>query len=102
MAQETRNPTDRIRNWTGTVHYSRSVRVGRCIVLSPACGPVATASSWLYPSVATVTCERCIALRGADEPGHVDVPLVNEHVARREAERAARRAARAAAPQAER
>lgn len=81
-----RSPANRLKNWTGTVHYAVNGKV--------ACGKVATHSSYLAPSVATVTCERCIAQFGADEAGHVDPPLVQEHVVRRAAERAARRAAR--------
>lgn len=83
-------PTERLRNWNGTVHYAANG--------TPACGPVATHRSWLAPSVATVTCERCIARFGADEPGKVDptFDLYPEATARA-AERAARRAARDAA-----
>lgn len=78
-----RTAENRLKNWTGTVHYAIDGR--------PACGPLQTHESYLAPSVATVTCARCIAKLGADEPGHVDPPIVQEHVARRAAERAERR-----------
>ncbi len=92
----TRTPTNRIKNWTGTVHYSATVYAGRCAIMKPACGSAGkTAAEWMVPSIATVTCERCIAMFGSDEPGYVDpAPAVDENVARRAAERAARRAAR--------
>lgn len=81
-----RSPQNRLKNWNGTVHYADNG--------TPACGPVLTHSTWLSPSVATVTCARCIAKFGADEPGHEDAPVVDENVARRAAERAARQATR--------
>jgi hypothetical protein len=86
----TRTATNRVKNWNGTVHYTAEDG-------APACGAIATHSSWLVPTVATVTCARCIAKCGHDEPGHVDpMPAVDTHVARRTAERAARQAAREA------
>lgn len=81
-----RKPENRLKNWTGTVHWARDGK--------PVCGHLATHSSYLTPSVATVNCKRCIALNGGDVPGYEDAPVVQEHVARRAAERAARRAAR--------
>jgi hypothetical protein len=47
-------------------------------------------------TTATVTCKRCIARFGADEPGHLhmEVDTRDENIIRREQERAARRAAR--------
>lgn len=77
-------------NWTGTVHYADDA--GR-----PCCGLIKSHNAWLRPTVATVTCKRCIVKLGADAAGHVDPPAHNsEHVERRAAERAARRAARTA------
>lgn len=83
-----RTVSNRIKNHTGTVHYAD-------LAGNVACGHVATHRKWLAPSVATVTCARCIAQFGADEPGHVD-PVIdhNPHATRRAAERAARRAER--------
>lgn len=81
-----RSSQNRLKNWNGTVHYADNGQ--------PACGPVITASSWLAPSVASVTCARCIAKYGEDEPGHTDPEVVDENVARRAAERAARRRTR--------
>jgi hypothetical protein len=80
-----RSIENRVQLWNGTVHYAEAGR--------PACGAAQqTASSWMNPTLATVTCERCIAQFGADEPGHEDpAPAVDEHVARRAEERAARR-----------
>lgn len=81
-------PAEKIKNWNETVHYALNG--------APACSPVATHKSWLAPSVATVTCERCIAKFGPDTPGLTDEPQIDANVARRAAERAARRAARGA------
>lgn len=85
----TRTPSNRLKNHTGTVHYADNN--GR-----PACNPrIATASSWLRQSVATVNCKSCIAQFGSDEPGHEDPVATyhaDEHAERRAAERAARRA----------
>jgi hypothetical protein len=78
----TRSPENRLKNWNGTVHYATGGR------------PVATGDGWLVPSVATVTCKRCIARYGAGEAGHEDAPVVNPNIARRAAERAARQARR--------
>jgi hypothetical protein len=87
-ATEIRTPANRVRNWTGTVHYAENG--------VPSCGSALT-SAYLTPTVATVTCARCITQYGADTPGHTD-PVVeyhaDDHAARRAAERAARRAAR--------
>jgi hypothetical protein len=83
-----RDPRNRLKNWTGTVHYSDE----RGAV---ACGPVATHASYLRHTVEDVNCKRCIAKCGADEiTGQTDPAPVAEHVARRATERAARRAAR--------
>lgn len=85
----TRNPQNRLKNWTGTVHYSDE-RGG------VACGPVATHASYLRPTVEDVNCERCIARFGHDEQtGQSDpLPHADEHVERRARERAERRAER--------
>lgn len=86
-----RDPQNRLKNVNGTVHWAVDGK--------PMCGRLATASAWLTPSVATVTCLRCIKINGGDVAGHVDPPVEdNPHRARREAERAARRAARTAHP----
>lgn len=84
----TRTLNNRLLSHTGTVHWATDGR--------PACSPVATHSSWLVNTTATVTCKRCIAAFGADEPGHVhfDVDTRDPHIIRREQERAARQAAR--------
>lgn len=81
---------NRVVSYTGTVHYAENGR--------PACSThVQTANSWLTSTRATVTCKRCIAEFGADEPGH-EVETVayfpDEHAERRAAERAARRTGR--------
>ena len=75
-----------LRNWNGTIHYSLDGT-------TPACGKLATASSWLAPSTEAVTCERCLARHGvvAIEPL---APIEETPRERRERERAARRAAR--------
>lgn len=79
---------NRLKNVNGTVHYAGEAG-------NPACGPISTHNSWLAPTVADVTCLRCIARLGHHEPsGLTDTPYVDPHVARRAAERAARRAAR--------
>lgn len=92
MTSAIRSPENRLANWNGTVHYADSD--GRT-----ACGLIGTHASWLRPTTATVTCQRCIARCGEDEPGHELEPApADEHVARRAAERAARREARAEIP----
>ena len=53
-----RDAANRVKNWTGTVHYADGGK--------PACGPVKTHASWLEPTIETVTCERCIAKFGED------------------------------------
>jgi hypothetical protein len=79
---------NRTKNYTGVVHYADTF--GR-----PACGtPVS--GGWNRPSVATVTCKKCEAQVGLDDPGHTDPEPVygDEHAQRRAAERAVRQAAR--------
>ena len=84
----TRNPQNRIKNWTGTVHFA--TERGQI-----ACGPVKTHHSYLSWTVEDVNCARCVAMFGADEiTGQTDAPAEDPDVARRAAERAARRAAR--------
>lgn len=89
MTETIRTPSNRVKNWTEVVHYANNG--------IPACGSVRTAKGWLKPSIATVTCGKCIAMYGADEAGHVDPPAADDpHRARRLAERDARREAREA------
>lgn len=84
---EVRNPANRIKNYTGTVHYAAHGK--------PLCGTRVYAY-WQH-SIATVTCSRCIAAYGLDTPGQSDpVPdyYADDHARRRAAERAARQEAR--------
>ncbi len=88
-AETIRTPQNRIKSWTGTVHFA--TEKGHI-----ACGPVKTDSSYLAWTVEDVTCGKCIARFGADEvTGQSDPdPVQDPNIARRAAERAARRAAR--------
>jgi hypothetical protein len=82
-----RSPQNRIKNWTGTVHYADDHGTA-------ACGT--DMGRWTVSSVATVTCTKCIAKYGADEQGHTDpttTHYADDHAARRAAERAARKSA---------
>jgi hypothetical protein len=81
-----RSAQNRTKNYTGTVHYADSDG-------KPACGT--QVHGWNMPSVATVTCSRCIASYGEDEAGYVDketTHYADDHAARRAKERAARMA----------
>lgn len=86
-----RRAQNRIKSYTGTVHYADAL--GHI-----ACRSIKTSPDFLAWSVATVTCQHCIAMFGADEPGFEDRPEIHhyadEHAARRAAERAVRRAIR--------
>lgn len=84
-----RDPQNRTKSYTGTVHFAHAN--GR-----PACSPVRTHAGWLLPTIEDVTCLRCIAIFGADEPTDLrdPAPARDPHVVRREQERAARRRAR--------
>jgi hypothetical protein len=85
-AADIRTLANRIKVWTGTVHYADNGR--------PSCGAATkTHSSWMRYSVATVTCARCIAQFGEDTPGHTD-PVVEHHADDHAAQRAAEREAR--------
>ena len=81
----------KIRNWTGTVHYTADGQ-------TPACGPIATHKSWSSLTLTQVTCAKCISRFGEDHD-HSEDPKDEITLAReaREAERAARQAARKAA-----
>ena len=90
-AQVIRTPANRVKLWNDTVHYAAPN--GR-----PACGSGArTHSTWMHPTVATVTCQRCVAAFGADAAGRVDPPIVRDGIAQRAAARAERQARRGAA-----
>jgi hypothetical protein len=53
-----RDSANRVKNYTGTVHYATNGR--------PDCGPVPTHGDYLRPTVEDVTCGRCIARFGAE------------------------------------
>jgi hypothetical protein len=87
-----RTASNRVLSYTGTVHWA-TIEGGRA-----ACG-ARTHQGWRVETVATVTCKRCIAGFGVDEPGHVHVDREwrDESIVQRELERAVRQAARRAA-----
>lgn len=84
-----RDPRNRIKSWTGTVHFATEAG-------AIACGSVRTSASYLNWTVEDVNCRRCVAMFGADVPtGLRDPdPDIDPAVARRATERAARQAAR--------
>lgn len=81
-------PTRALRNWTGTVHYTRDG-------LNAACGPLATHRSHLAPTDQPVTCATCLRRFGV-LPLTPLPPVAETYAERRARERAARRAAREA------
>lgn len=65
-----RTSSNRVKHFTrGTVHFAVDGR--------PCCGgAVRTGSGWLRPTIEDVSCQRCIAMFGADEVTDLRDPIL--------------------------